>query len=65
MKTLNKDDCDNICNLLKKTSVKAKGSGVNFPQEARGLKGSLVSDVSFTKYEIRATAENWVQVEDD
>ena len=34
-------------------------------QEAHGLKGSLVSDGSFTKYEIRAMAENWVQVEDD
>ena len=33
-------------------------------REARGLKGSLVSDGSFTKSEIRAMAENWVQVED-
>ena len=34
-------------------------------QEAHGLKGSLVIDGSFTKYEIRAMTENWVQVEDD
>ena len=34
-------------------------------QEAHSLKGSLVSDGSFTKYEIRAMTENWVQVEDD
>ena len=34
-------------------------------QEACVLKISLVSDGSFTKAEIRAVAENWVQVEDD
>ena len=39
--------------------------GVNVSQEAHGLKGSLVSDGSFTKSEIRAMAEKCVQVEDD
>ena len=29
------------------------------------MKVSLVSDGSFTKSEIKAMAENWVQVEDD
>ena len=29
------------------------------------MKGSLVSDGSFTKYEMMELAENWVQVEDD
>ena len=63
--TLNKYDCENICHLPKIISVKAKESGVNASREAHGLKGSLVSDGSFTKSEIRAMAENWVQVEDD
>ena len=65
MKTLNKDDCDNICDLLEQLSVKAKESGVNVSREAHGLKGSLVSDGSFTKAEMRAMAENWINVEDD
>ena len=65
MKALNKDDCDNIYNLLETISVKAKDSGVNLSREARDIKGSLVSDGSFTKAEIREMAENWVQVEDD
>eukprot|EP00978_Attheya_sp_CCMP212_P044514 scaffold312923_cov43-Attheya_sp.AAC.1 len=64
-KTLNKDDCDNICDLLEQLSVKAKESGVNVSREAHGLEGSLVSDGSFTRAEIRAMAENWVNVEDD
>ena len=34
-------------------------------QESHDLKISLVSDGSFTKSEIRAMAENWVQVEED
>ena len=33
--------------------------------EAHVLKGSLSSDSYFTKSEIRAMSENWVQVEDD
>ena len=65
MKTLNKYDCDNICNLLETLSVKAKELGVNVYQEAHGLKGSLVSDEYFTEAEIREMSENWVQVEDD
>ena len=28
-KTLNKDDCDNICDFLEQLSVKAKESGLN------------------------------------
>ena len=65
MKNPNEDDCDNICNLLEKLSVKVKESGVNVAWEARVLQGSLVSDGSFTKVEMRAMAENWVKVEDD
>eukprot|EP00978_Attheya_sp_CCMP212_P007276 scaffold16936_cov61-Attheya_sp.AAC.3 len=49
MKTLNKDDCDNVCDLLEQLSVKVKESGVNVAQETHGLKGPLVSDGSFTK----------------
>ena len=45
--------------------MKTKESGVNVSQEVHSLKGSLVSYGSFTKSEIRAMAENWVQVEDD
>ena len=43
MKTLNKYDCENICNLLETLSVKAKEFCVNVFREAHGLKGSLVS----------------------
>ena len=65
MKTLNKYDCDNIFNLLETIQAKSKELSVNVYQEAHGIKGSLVSDGSFTKAEIRSMAENWVQVEDD
>ena len=65
MKSLNKYDCDNICNLLSTLSVKEKYSGVNVSGEDHGLKLSLVIDGSFTTPEIRVVAENWVQVEDD
>ena len=34
-------------------------------QEAHGLKGSLVSDGSFIKAEMKVMAGNWLQVEDD
>ena len=63
-KTLNKDDCDNICNLLEIFSVNAKEPGVNVFLQAHGLKVSLVSYGSFTKAEIMAMSENWIQVED-
>ena len=65
MKTLNKDDCENIYNLPETLLAKEKQSGVNVSLENNGIKGSLVSDGFFTKYEMRATAKNWVQVEDD
>ena len=65
MKTLNKYDCDNICNLLETLSIKVKESGENVSQKDNGIKGSILSDGYFTKYEIRTMAENWVQVEDD
>ena len=44
MKTLNKGDCDNICNLIETLSVKVKELGANVSLEAHGLKGSLLSD---------------------
>ena len=65
MKTLNKYDCDNICNLLETLSIKVKESGENVSQKDNGIKGSILSDGYFIKYEIRTMAENWVQVEDD
>ena len=39
--------------------------GVNVVWDAHYLKGSLVSDGSFTKSEKRAMTEKWVNVEDD
>ena len=48
-KTLNEDDCYNICNLLENIPVKSKESGVNFYQETHGLKVSPVSDGYFMK----------------
>ena len=45
--------------------MKAKELGVIIYQEAHGLKGVLLCDTLFTKYEIRAMHENWIQVEDD
>ena len=65
MGIINKDDCENIFNLIETISVQSEDSGVNVSREAFGLKISLVSDGSFTKSEIRAMAENWVQAEDD
>ena len=65
MKTLSKDDCENICNLFETLLVKSKESGSSVSWEAYGLKSSLVSDGYFTKSGIRAMIENWVQVEDD
>ena len=34
---LNKDDCDNICDLFEQLAVKSKDLGVNFYQEANGI----------------------------
>ena len=45
--------------------MKSKDSGVNVYRASHGIKGSLVSYGYFTKSEIRAMVENWVQVEDD
>ena len=65
MKALNKDDCENIYDLLYTISVKKKESGVYTYQKAHGLKVLLVSDGFFRRDEIRRVAEYWVQVEDD
>ena len=65
MKTLNKDDCEHICDLLYTLSVREKQSGVSVYRQAYGLKGLPLSNGSFTKLKITAMAENWVQVEDD
>ena len=57
IKTLNKDNCDNNCNLLEFFSVKAKYSGVNVSREAHGLKGLLVSDCSFKNLKL----DHWLK----
>ena len=54
-----------ICDLLEQLSVQVKAPGVNVAKEAYSLEGSFVADGSFTKTELRAMAENWVNVEDD
>ena len=51
--------------MLEQLEFKAKKLGVNFSQEAHSIKVSLVSDGSFTKAEMSAMAENWVNIEDD
>ena len=45
--------------------MKSKELVVNIYRKYYSLKGSIVSDGSFTKSEIRAMVENWLQVEDD
>ena len=52
MKTLNKDYCENIFNLLETLSVKSKESGVNVSREYHGIKGSLFIDGSFTNLKL-------------
>ena len=47
IKTLNKDYCENICDLIEQLSVKLNEFGVNVSQEDHGIKGSLVGDGSF------------------
>ena len=52
-------------NNLKKYYCEAKESCVSVSQEAHDIKGSLVSDGSFTKAKLREMAKNRVQVEYD
>jgi hypothetical protein len=65
LKRSNDGDCNHLCSLMKNLSTKVKNTRLlDLSKEGHVLQGSFVEDI-FDDIELRAMAEEWVDVESD
>ena len=67
-KYLSKDDCDELCSLMKSLKMKANEASLNCNTTAIALQGSFAADGSVVGYDeddFNTMIENWIEVEDD
>jgi hypothetical protein len=64
LKRISDEDCDDLCSLLKNLSTKVTNTRLDLSKEGHILQGSFVEE-TFNDSELRAMAEEWVDVESD
>ena len=64
-KVISKEECDDICALLKNLKMRHNETPVDTETQAYGLQASYLNEGDFTTDEMERMVENWVTVEDD
>jgi DDE superfamily endonuclease/Tc5 transposase DNA-binding domain len=65
-KTLKKEDCDQLCQLMSALKVKVTDASLDCEHTAYALQGSFVADIEqFTAEDYNDMIENWICIEDE
>lgn len=67
-KRISKEECDELCSLLKSIQIKTSESNVNTATTAYGLADSFASEVeaqNLSNEQWQEMVENWIEIEDD
>ena len=64
-KTLSKEDCDELCSLMKAVQLKTKSCELDTNIVAVALQGSFAEELNLEDKDLMAMVEEWVEVEDD
>ena len=62
-KCLAKEDCDELCGLMRDMIVKSRGA--NIQADAVALKGSFAEEQQFDRSELEEMADEWIGIEED
>ena len=67
-KRISKEECDELCRLLKSIQIKTRETGTNTATTAYGLADSFASEVeaqNISKENWEGMVENWIEIEED